>query len=466
VTAPNGPRERDGDGTEKKEGTDEPVGTDETIGEDRSGLRRFRLVRQLYTRHPPLDAPLDIPWLPGIGSLAHKVLERFPWARPLWNNLRPLDPIRSIKAKFGILVVVSVTFAGSFTAIGVTIGIRARYVVIVATVLSLIVTQVLAHGMTSPLRRMTAAARAMAAGDYSRRIRATTQDEVGELAAAFNQMAADLEAADRHRRELIANVSHELRTPISVLRAVLENVVDGVTEPTDATVTAALTQTERLGRLVEELLDLSRLEAGAIPLDLSQFEVAPFLERVIDEAAGAGRPVRFELAVAPLDLTVRADQARLHQVVANLVDNAAKHSPRDGVVRVSARARWPRDAVGNEAEAAGGSSSGSSSGSGSGSGSGSADSATGRPPGAAGGQSAGGQAGGGIRIEVADQGPGIPEAERTKVFERFTRASETGHSSGGTGLGLAIARWAVDLHGGRIEVAPSDHGALIRVDLP
>jgi signal transduction histidine kinase len=399
---------------------------------------RPRYVRQLHARHPPPDTPLDIPWLPSIGFVARKVLERFPWARPLWNNLRPLDPIRSIKAKFGILVVVSVTFAGSFTAIGVTIGIKARYVVIVATVLSLIVTQVLAHGMTSPLRRMTAAARAMAAGDYSRRIRATTQDEVGELAAAFNQMAADLEAADRQRRELIANVSHELRTPISVLRAVLENVVDGVTEPTDTTVTAALAQTERLGRLVEELLDLSRLEAGAIPLDLSRFEVAPFLERVIAEAAGAGRTVRFELAVSPPDLTVRADQARLYQVVANLVDNAAKHSPRDGLVRVSACARGTLDGA-REA------------------GAGATGLATGpeTPAGSS-----------GIRIEVADQGPGIPEAERTKVFERFTRASEAGHSSGGTGLGLAIARWAVDLHGGRIEVAPSDTGALIRVDLP
>jgi signal transduction histidine kinase len=342
---------------------------------------------------------------------------------------------------------VSVTFAGSFTAIGVTIGIRARFVVLAAVILSMIVTQVLAHGMTSPLRGMTAAARAMAAGDYSRRILATTQDEVGELAAAFNQMAADLEAADRQRRELIANVSHELRTPISVLRAVLENVVDGVTEPNDATVTAALAQTERLGRLVEELLDLSRLEAGAIPLDLSQFAVAPFLAQVIEEAAGAGRPVRFELAVTPVDLTVRADQARLHQVVANLVDNAAKHSPNGGVVRVSASARGVVDGAGAVSTGAG------------------------APAGDANSASTSDTTGdlhvGGFRIEVADQGPGIPESERTKVFERFTRASEPGLSTnGGTGLGLAIARWAVDLHGGRIEVAPSERGALIRVDLP
>ena len=88
--------------------------------------------------------------------------------------------------------------------------------------------------MTSPLREMTAAARAMARGDYTRRVRATSRDEVGELARAFNLMAADLAAADRQRRELIANVSHELRTPITALQGVLENIVDGVAEPDPA----------------------------------------------------------------------------------------------------------------------------------------------------------------------------------------------------------------------------------------
>jgi signal transduction histidine kinase len=136
---------------------------------------------------------------------------------------------------------------------------------------------------------------------------------------------------------------------------------------------------------------------------------------VIEEAAGAGRPVRFELAVTPVDLTVRADQARLHQVVANLVDNAAKHSPVDGLVQVSA-ARTPE---------------------------------------------------GTLRLEVADEGPGIPEPERVRVFERFTRgAAGQTEPGGGTGLGLAIARWAVQLHGGTIEVMPSDRGALIRLELP
>ena len=123
--------------------------------------------------------------------------------------------------------------------------------------------------MTSPLRQMTAAARAMARGDYSIRVRATSRDEIGQLATAFNQMAADLGAADEYRRGLIANVSHELRTPIAALHAVLENVVDGVAEPDADTMRMALSQTERLGELVTNLLDLSRVEGGAIPLQLS-----------------------------------------------------------------------------------------------------------------------------------------------------------------------------------------------------
>src|SRR6185436_790219 len=122
----------------------------------------------------------------------------------------------------------------------------------IAIGLALLSSQVLAHGMTRPLREMTAATRSMARGDYSRRVRATSRDEVGELAEAFNLMAADLAAADQHRRELIANVSHELRTPIAALQAVLENLVDGVAAAEPATLSTALAQTERLGRLVTE----------------------------------------------------------------------------------------------------------------------------------------------------------------------------------------------------------------------
>ncbi len=242
-------------------------------------------------------------------------------------------------------------------------------------------------------------------------------------------MAADLEASDRHRRELVANVSHELRTPIAALRAVLENVVDGVVQPNPRTLGAALEQTERLGRLVTHLLDLSKLDGGVVPLDARPFEVGPFLHGVlrgvtVDGATAGGAygrrgDVKLRLEVEPPELMGVADPERLHQVVANLVDNACKHSPTGGTVTVRA---WP------------------------------------------------GEEQGALLLEVADQGPGIPVQDRSRVFERFGRSgtatAQGPGSDGGTGLGLAIARWAVDLHGGEIRVAEAAHGCRIQVALP
>lgn len=316
---------------------------------------------------------------------------------------RPLDPLRSIKLKLAILLVASgIT---GFVFFWYQIGWIPPRTSITAMGLALLASQMLAHGMTRPLREMTAATRAMARGDYTRRVRATGRDEVGELARAFNQMAGDLAAADRQRRELIANVSHELRTPISALRAVLENVVDGVTQPDSATMRTALSQTERLGRLVTEMLDVSRIEAGALSLRPEVFPVAPLLTEVVAEtevmAEAAGRGVCVQTVVSPPDATVYADRGRLHQVVVNLLDNASRHSPAGSVVRVCALVN-----------------------------------------------------GGDLVIEVLDEGPGIAAAERDRVFERFTRGERA--RGGGTGLGLAIARWVVDLHGGTIAVVEPD----------
>src|SRR5207244_8531188 len=120
----------------------------------------------------------------------------------------------------------------------------------------------LARGVTSPLREMAEAASEMAKGNYDIRVYSLKRDEVGELARAFNQMAAELAETDRVRRDLVANVSHELRTPITALQAVLENLVDGVEDPDPQTFRTMLAQVERLGRLVTQLLDLSRLESG------------------------------------------------------------------------------------------------------------------------------------------------------------------------------------------------------------
>jgi signal transduction histidine kinase len=231
------------------------------------------------------------------------------------------------------------------------------------------------------------------------------------LATAFNQMAADLGAADEYRRGLIANVSHELRTPITALRAVLENVVDGVAEPDTETMRMALSQTEQLGELVTNLLDLSRLEGGVVPLQVTQFRVDEFLREAVGHVAVPPGGVDVVVTASPPDLVAVADPARLRQVVVNLVDNAIRHSPATGRVSVQARA----------AELSG------------------------------------------LRLEVRDEGPGIPAGERERVFQRFNRGAT---SAGGTGLGLAIARWAVELHGGAIEVMEARSGCRIAVTIP
>ncbi|MBX8686762.1 HAMP domain-containing protein [Mycobacterium sp. 20091114027_K0903767] len=326
-----------------------------------------------------------------------------------WDRLpRPLDPFASFKVKTGLLVGGAILLASFTFWIGASW--QFRYALLAALATSLILTQFLAHGMTSPLRQMTAAARAMARGDYSLRVRATSRDEIGQLATAFNQMAADLGAADEYRRGLIGNVSHELRTPITALQAVLENVVDGVVEPDPQTMRMALSQTERLGELVTNLLDLSRVEGGAIPLQISRFDVDEFLREAVEHVSVSATGVPVAVKVSPPDLKAVADPARLRQVVVNLVDNAIRHSPAGGRVSVLAT----REASG-------------------------------------------------LRIEVTDQGPGIAPAERERVFERFTRGAT---SDGGTGLGLAIARWAVELHGGAIEVMDTESGCRIRVSIP
>jgi two-component system sensor histidine kinase BaeS len=326
-----------------------------------------------------------------------------------------LDQVTSVKVKLGLLVAVSVTVASIVAAVGAVGSVPVWLSVPVTVALALGVTQLLAVGMTSPLREMTAAARGMARGDYSARITASSSDEVGELAQAFNRMAEELAAVDRQRRELVANVSHELRTPLAALCAVLENLVDGVAEPDPVALRTALEQAERLSALASDLLDLARVDAGEARLSTTQVPVLDLLERAVAEARVAGREVLYDVHVTPAALTVPADPARLHQLIANLLDNASRHSPAGGVVRISAQAT-----------------------------------AT------------------GWRLEVADEGPGIPAADRDHVFERFgTLAVADG--GGGTGLGLAIARWVIDLHGGTIhfvDPAPRSTGARVRVDLP
>ncbi len=329
----------------------------------------------------------------------------------------PLGPVTSIKVKLGLLVAASVLVAAVLATLGAG-AVPAWLSIPVTVLLALGVTQLLAIGMTSPLRQMTEAARRMAAGDYDVRVQTGSTDEVGQLARAFNTMSADLATVDRQRRDLVASVSHELRTPLAALVAVLENLDDGVIAPDPETVHVARAQAERLGDLVDDLLDLSRLDAGVVPLDRQRQPAGPLLESVVAEArSGPGasqRGVSFEVRLEPPDLSLYADRARLHQLLANLLDNAARHSPSGGVVYV-----WA------------------------------------------------GLVDGYTRIEVADQGLGIAAHDRERVFERFGTLPDS--SGGGTGLGLAIARWVTDLHGGRIAVVDpvrGETGARFRVELP
>jgi signal transduction histidine kinase len=329
--------------------------------------------------------------------------------------VRPLDRFSSIKVKLGVVIVAGVVVSDVAAVVAVKGDVPLIPAAIGAALVALLFVQVLARGLTAPLREMARAAGAMARGEYDVRVTEGGRDEVGELARAFNAMAGELAETDRQRRDLVANVSHELRTPLAALRAKLENVADGV-EPADPeTLRTMLAQTERLGRLVTQLLDLSRLESEGMALDRRPFSVRDVLDGAAREARLHAPPGLVLLVDAPADLLADGDAERVHQVVANLVENAVRHSPSPGLVRLAAR---PSD--------------------------------------------------GGVRIEVTDEGPGIPEGEEERVFERFYRpdASRSG-SVGGAGLGLAIARWIVDLHGGRISVERVEpHGTRMVVELP
>ena len=327
--------------------------------------------------------------------------------------MRPLDRLASIKLKLGVAIVAAVEVSSIVSTAGLRLGIPIWIRPLIAASIALLMIQVLAHGMTSPLREMARAAGAMAKGDHSMRVTATSRDEVGELARAFNQMSAELEQVDRQRRDLVANVSHELRTPIGALQAMLENIVDGVAPADPDVLKTMLRQVERLGRLVSQLLDLSRLESGAVPLQITTFSARELLDDVAEQANLTTGVAPVTVDVEPSDLALRADAERVHQVIANLVENAQRYAPTGTQVSIHAR-----------------------------------------------------PSNGSVDLTVIDHGPGIAASDVDRVFERFYRADRSRSSEGGgAGLGLAIAKWIVDMHDGQISCDPSAEGCRMRVRL-
>jgi signal transduction histidine kinase len=330
--------------------------------------------------------------------------------------VKRLDGLPSIRLRIGVVIVAGIGVSGVVALVVRGLGASVVVSALAGMVVALVIVQLLARGMTRPLREMAVVSREMAHGRHGAHVAGGHRhDEVGELARAFNTMSAELAETDRQRRDIVANVAHELRTPISALQAKLENVADGVEQPDPETIETMLLQVQRLGRLVEQLLDLSRLESQAQPFELRPFGIGDVLESVAREAR-LHTPEGVELTVvADAAIAVRGDAERVHQVVLNLVENAIRHSPRPGRVSMMAATCEP----------------------------------------------------GRVRIEILDEGPGIPDADADRVFERFYRADRARSGDAGAGLGLAIARWIVDLHGGEIRAERGEpSGCRMVVELP
>ncbi len=296
-----------------------------------------------------------------------------------------------------------------------------------AAVLSLALFYLLATSMTAALGTIRAAAGRIAEGDLETRVEVETRDELAELAADLNAMAARLGAAARHerameqsRRELIAAVSHDLRTPLAAIRATIEAILDGVVTDEETVARYLRTMhdgTRELSRLIDDLFELSRIEAGALILAPAPTALADLVSETLERMGpqAAARAVTLtgsaeeRLPLAPLDARL------IGRVLVNLVDNALRHTPPGGCVEVSVHG----------------------------------DAAT-------------------VGVTVADTGEGIAPADLPHVFDRFYRSEKSrSREHGGAGLGLAISRGIVDAHGGAIWAEPAQpRGARITFTLP
>jgi signal transduction histidine kinase len=275
---------------------------------------------------------------------------------------------------------------------------------------TLIVGLALSRGISRPLVDLTAATRAVTAGDLSVRVPVRHHGEVRELAIAFNAMTEALDRADELRRNLTADVAHELRTPLSVIRGKLEGVLDGVYPSTSEHLSPILEEIKLLTQLVEDLRLLTLAEAGQLALEKQVVDVGDLLRdaHVNFSPQAADRGLTLALDLPPELPEIMADRRRIAQVLGNLLTNALRHTPSGGYVTLSAAV--------------------------------SAGSVGDRPA-----QE--------VRVTVADTGIGISSEDLPYIFERFWRGEKSrSRVGGGAGLGLAIARQLVEMHGGTIGV--------------
>lgn len=267
-----------------------------------------------------------------------------------------------------------------------------------------------------PLKQMEEVTQKLAAGNLQERMPDTEIPELNQLGKSFNRMADSLEGVEQQRRELIGDMTHELRTPLTVVRGYLEELADGSIESSPEVYLRLVGETKRLERLVNDLQELSKAEAGHLPINLQPLPIFPLLKSLVarfsDQLWEEGPVLKLD---CPQDLPlVLADVDRTEQILVNLLGNALLYTEKGSII---VRA-WVQQNY--------------------------------------------------IWITVIDTGPGIAPEDISHVFERFWRADRSrSRHSGGTGIGLAIARSLVELQGGTIEVESElGKGSKFRFSLP
>lgn len=293
---------------------------------------------------------------------------------------------------------------------------------VIAFLLSILLALIITTSVARPLQRMAGAAEAIAEGDYDQALALEGPREVRRVANSFNSMARQVNATQQSQRDFVANVSHDLKTPITSIQGWSQALLDGTAVTPEEQQQAARiinSESERMARMVDDLLALARLSSGQLALTLEPVDVAQLVEDVAATLLPRAQEKQIELTVdvAPVP-PVRGDADRLTQVITNLAANALTYTPPGG--HVSLTLRTPEDDE--------------------------------------------------VAIAVADDGPGIPAAELPRIFERFYQVDKSRtrvQEPGGHGLGLAIAKELVALHNGRIQVDSQEgRGSIFTVFLP
>lgn len=281
---------------------------------------------------------------------------------------------------------------------------------IAALLLSIGVAWLLAVYVRRPIMRLVTGARELEHGQFATRIDVTRTDELGELAAAFNRLAARLQEVERMRQQWIAETSHELRTPLAVLRAQIESVQDGVRAATPDHLALMERQVHALNRLVDDLHELARGDLGQTRYELAPHDVWRVVGEVFADfsARFKASDLQASIGAAPSSCVAPCDATRIRQVLANLLENSVRYTASGGNVAISG------DVVGKA-----------------------------------------------VHITIDDSAPGVPAASLDRLGERFFRLDESrSRISGGSGLGLALCRQILAAHGGRLLFAPSPLGGL------